>query len=182
MLTLPPPACVSVCLRAHACRTQAFSPLSSSSSPVVLGYALDGHAIYGPYDQHGRLHDGLDNCNGKFLDDGTYAYFATPTFPYLLGCFGPGQPRRAPDLSPAQLAAQDRVDGQGPAFPYTGQEQGEEEWDRKQQDYTATFEMQPEVDEEDVQADDEHVRATQPRPGDDSVFQSDRPIGFVRPP
>ncbi|TNF29833.1 MAG: YHYH protein [Deltaproteobacteria bacterium] len=29
----------------------------------------------------------LDECNGMTLGDGRYAYFATDTFPYLLGCY-----------------------------------------------------------------------------------------------
>lgn len=28
----------------------------------------------------------LDECNGKTLDDGSYAYFATSSFPYMMGC------------------------------------------------------------------------------------------------
>jgi hypothetical protein len=32
----------------------------------------------------------LDNCNGKFDSLGNYGYYATPTFPYLIGCDGPG--------------------------------------------------------------------------------------------
>ena len=29
----------------------------------------------------------LDECNGMTLADGSYAYFATDTFPYILGCY-----------------------------------------------------------------------------------------------
>jgi len=29
----------------------------------------------------------LDECNGKMLDDGSYAYFLTETFPYFVGCY-----------------------------------------------------------------------------------------------
>jgi len=29
----------------------------------------------------------LDECNGKMLDDGGYAYFLTETFPYYVGCY-----------------------------------------------------------------------------------------------
>ena len=33
---------------------------------------------------------GFDVCNGMFYDSiGNYAYFATSTYPYLVGCFGP---------------------------------------------------------------------------------------------
>ncbi|MEM7345662.1 MAG: YHYH protein, partial [Chloroflexota bacterium] len=29
----------------------------------------------------------LDQCNGLTLADGSYAYFATDTFPYFMGCY-----------------------------------------------------------------------------------------------
>jgi hypothetical protein len=29
----------------------------------------------------------LDQCNGMIRPDGTYAYYATDTFPYILGCY-----------------------------------------------------------------------------------------------
>ncbi|MEZ4711440.1 MAG: YHYH protein [Caldilineaceae bacterium] len=29
----------------------------------------------------------LDECNGMYLEDGSYAYFATDTFPYFMGCY-----------------------------------------------------------------------------------------------
>jgi hypothetical protein len=32
---------------------------------------------------------GLDICNGK-MRNGSYSYFLSPTFPYVVGCFGPG--------------------------------------------------------------------------------------------
>mmetsp|Transcript_4786 Transcript_4786/g.9600 ORF Transcript_4786/g.9600 Transcript_4786/m.9600 type:complete len:915 (-) Transcript_4786:28-2772(-) len=58
-------------------------------APFVVGIALDGYLIYSPYDANGDLHTGLDSCGGKVYG-GTYAYFTTPHFPYVLGCFGPG--------------------------------------------------------------------------------------------
>ena len=58
-------------------------------APFVIGIALDGHLIYSPYDENGDPHAGLDSCNGKVYE-GTYAYFASNSFPYILGCFGPG--------------------------------------------------------------------------------------------
>ena len=57
---------------------------------TLIGYAMDGNPVYGPYDDSGNLHTGLDVCNGKFDDDGKYAYYSTTTFPYHIGCFGPG--------------------------------------------------------------------------------------------
>ncbi|CAF1103249.1 unnamed protein product [Adineta steineri] len=59
---------------------------------TTIGIAKDGHAIYGPYlSTNIRVTSGFDVCNGMFYDTtGNYAYFATSTFPYLVGCFGPG--------------------------------------------------------------------------------------------
>jgi hypothetical protein len=59
---------------------------------TVIGFAMDGFPVYGPYDDSGSLHTGLDNCNGKFDAAGDYGYYSTTTFPYHIGCFGPGQP------------------------------------------------------------------------------------------
>ncbi len=59
---------------------------------TVIGVAKDGHVIYGPYlSANTRVTSGFDVCNGMFYDSiGNYAYFATSTYPYLVGCFGPG--------------------------------------------------------------------------------------------
>lgn len=38
-----------------------------------------------------KITSGFDVCNGVFYDSiGNYAYFATQTYPYLIGCFGSG--------------------------------------------------------------------------------------------
>lgn len=58
-------------------------------SNSIIGYSLYGYPIYTPYTSRGLLHDKLDNCNGKFID-GTYGYYVTPNFPYVIGCDGPG--------------------------------------------------------------------------------------------
>jgi len=57
----------------------------------LVGLARDGHAIYGPYNDAGELWacDEHDICNGVFFDNGQYAYVATVTYPYLVGCYGP---------------------------------------------------------------------------------------------
>jgi len=57
----------------------------------VFGIARDGHVIYGPYNASGELWgcDDHDVCNGFFLPDQSYAYAATATFPYIVGCWGP---------------------------------------------------------------------------------------------
>ena len=70
-------------------------PSVSDPSPVV-GWALDGLPIMGPYDDGGRLQLGtsagrratLDACNGKVSEKtGRYAYYLTPNPPYAVGCF-----------------------------------------------------------------------------------------------
>ena len=59
----------------------------------IIGIAKDGHVIYGPYNQDEELWDCDDHdiCNGRYFSemDGSYAYVATATHPYILGCFGP---------------------------------------------------------------------------------------------
>ena len=88
----------------------------ANSVGVVLGYSFDGYPILSPYvcddvacssvskvqSSWQRTQDvrnaweaheyvagsgDLDQCNGMTLDDGSYAYFATDTFPYILGCY-----------------------------------------------------------------------------------------------
>lgn len=80
---------------------------------LVIGYAFDGFPILAPYintaegvievqSSWARTADVtnaweaheyipglsiLDECNGMLLDDGSYAYFATDTFPYFMGCY-----------------------------------------------------------------------------------------------
>ena len=58
----------------------------------IYGIARDGHVIYGPYNKDGELWacDDHDVCNGFFLEDGSYGYASTITFPYIVGCWGPG--------------------------------------------------------------------------------------------
>jgi hypothetical protein len=67
-----------------------------SGPSVLIGYALDGFGIYGPYDIDGTLLTSadLDECHGKtslVQWDGEwvemYHYVATYDFPYTVGCF-----------------------------------------------------------------------------------------------
>jgi hypothetical protein len=57
----------------------------------VYGLARDGHVVFGPYNSDGELWscDDVDQCNGFFLDDGSYGYASTTFFPYTVGCWGP---------------------------------------------------------------------------------------------
>lgn len=67
-------------------------PAVSAPSPVV-GFALDGYPIFGPYDssgnvQHGKdFGGGVDECNGKVdPSTGTYAYYLTVDPPFAPPC------------------------------------------------------------------------------------------------
>lgn len=53
----------------------------------IIGYALDGFPIYGPYGSDGLAVTDLDACNGKVGSDGFYRYHVTLTSPFTLGCF-----------------------------------------------------------------------------------------------
>ena len=58
-----------------------------------IGIAKDGRVIYGPYNEVGSrwTYSELDNCNGVYVGaEGTYSYAATGFFPYMIGCWGPG--------------------------------------------------------------------------------------------
>ena len=63
-----------------------------------IGLARDGHVIKGPYNENGELWtcEDVDICNGTFLEDGSYVYVATSTFPYTVGCWGPGTQQLMP--------------------------------------------------------------------------------------
>mmetsp|Transcript_104629 Transcript_104629/g.337257 ORF Transcript_104629/g.337257 Transcript_104629/m.337257 type:complete len:682 (+) Transcript_104629:105-2150(+) len=70
-----------------------FWPLRGPPSPV-LGYALDGVPIFGPYDASGRLvqRGELDECNGLVGlvpggDAKVYHYVWTVTYPFVPPCF-----------------------------------------------------------------------------------------------
>ncbi len=54
----------------------------SDGHPPVIGYALDGFALYGE-DATAKL----DSCNGHVDATRGYHYHATTTTPYLVGCY-----------------------------------------------------------------------------------------------
>ena len=75
---------------------------SNYKNLTVIGIAKDGHVIYGPYLSTGyQVTSGFDMCNGMFYDSiGNYGYFVTSTYPYITGCFGPGNyPSFAPNCT-----------------------------------------------------------------------------------
>jgi len=119
---------------------------------LVMAYAFDGYPILAPYlcqdeactsvkevrsswqrtqdlrnswDAHQYVAGSgdLDQCNGQTFADGSYAYFATDTFPYFIGCYhgvanrsGPGGGGPPPDQGQngqQQGPPQGDNDGQG---------------------------------------------------------------------
>jgi len=66
-----------------------------------IGLARDGHIILGPWNGDGDRWScsNRDVCNGAFVGENkdTYAYVGSDTFPYVVGCWGPGP---APDSAP----------------------------------------------------------------------------------
>ena len=86
-----------------------FSEAEASAEPQLFGYAFDGYPIYSgnfQYTSSWSLTDpslfatdtfsahsysegagDLDQCNGRFDENGNYAYYTTEDFPYTLGCY-----------------------------------------------------------------------------------------------
>ena len=66
-------------------------PSTAAASPVI-GFALDGYPIFGPYDESGVLQRGLDfggdldECNGKTDSNGNYGYYLTVDPPFAPPC------------------------------------------------------------------------------------------------
>ncbi len=69
---------------------EGFTGTPGEKYPQIIGWVATGHPIYSPYNERGLLHSNLDNCNGKFDSEGNYGYYTKQTFPYILGCHGPG--------------------------------------------------------------------------------------------
>ncbi len=85
-----------------------FSIEDLADGPVLYGYAFDGYKIYGSLDftssyvltdpslfatdtfsAHTYVEGSgdLDECNGRFEEDGSYAYYTTESYPYTVGCY-----------------------------------------------------------------------------------------------
>ena len=93
----PPSGNISKCEASNGCSTNIAAYSLASFPPsvrklTIIGIAKDGHIIYGPYLSSGtNINSGVDICNGMFYNSGRdYAYFATRKYPYIIGCFGPG--------------------------------------------------------------------------------------------
>ena len=111
----PPPGNVTNCSPNIGCLNNVASysiqTFSSLRTLTVIGIAKDGHVIYGPYLSTGaQVTSGFDICNGMFHDSiGNYGYFATRTYPYITGCFGPGNyPSFKPNCTTNPAAAYTR--------------------------------------------------------------------------
>jgi hypothetical protein len=110
-----------------------YTPEEAAAEPQLLGFALDGYPIYTGNDQYTsswQLTDesqfasdtwaahsyvegsgDLDECNGLVGEDGSYAYYTTDEFPYVLGCY-----RGEVDLDAQGGGLPDGMgDGQAPA-------------------------------------------------------------------
>ena len=64
-----------------------------SGTWTLIGMAKDGHKIIGPYKSDGGEYNcaDLDICNGlRDQSANNYTYVAVTTFPYVVGCYGPG--------------------------------------------------------------------------------------------
>eukprot|EP00662_Eupelagonemidae_sp_cell21_P057658 gene57658-biopygen108402 len=85
------------------------SGFADMKSKTVIGIAKDGHILYGPYDDSGRLWQtsNVDACNGAWSSDlKDYFYVSTRWHPYLVGCLGPAN---FPQNDDPKLYAQSRL-------------------------------------------------------------------------
>lgn len=93
---------------------------------TIIGYALDGFPIYSnpnwtqksgysrtgnptsnSWDAYSFQNTGtLDACNGRTGDDGSYRYYVTESFPYIIGCY-----RGTPAAQTGQAAAPMQMPG-----------------------------------------------------------------------
>jgi hypothetical protein len=111
-----------------------YTPEEVAAEPQLLGFALDGYPIYTGNDQYTsswQLTDeslfasdtwaahsyvegsgDLDECNGMVGEDGSYAYYTTDEFPYVLGCY-----RGEVDLDAQGGGLPDGMGGGGQAPP-----------------------------------------------------------------
>lgn len=68
------------------CVKSPFKDTPGKHSPLV-GYAFDGHGIYGPRSENGKPPTDLDECNGHSDSERGYHYHATAEYPYIIGAY-----------------------------------------------------------------------------------------------
>lgn len=63
-------------------------PATATAPSPIVGWALDGYPIFGPYKANNELvtKADVDECNGMEVD-GKYRYVMTPFPPFILSCF-----------------------------------------------------------------------------------------------
>ena len=105
---------------------------------TIVGWALDGFPIYSnpgwtwksgyvrtgdptsqswaAYTYKGTARRSLDACNGRRLSDGSYRYYVTEAFPYVIGCFA-GTPMAQQGRA---AAAMEMPPQSGPMPPQSG--------------------------------------------------------------
>jgi len=64
------------------------SCVPNSETNEIVGIALDGFPVYGPYDENMQpvLTEHLDECHGKEVN-GHYRYHMSTDFPYIISCY-----------------------------------------------------------------------------------------------
>jgi hypothetical protein len=89
--TIPGGQCQTDSVCKNNFTTYAVTGFDNNKTLKAVGVAKDGRVIYGPYNPNGNLYGcgDVDMCNGRIMEDGSYAYLATTTSPYFVGCWGP---------------------------------------------------------------------------------------------
>jgi hypothetical protein len=71
----------------------------ATTRKVTSGWTVVNAAVQNAWQRHGYTNSGdLDVCNGGLTSDGSYAYFATDSFPYFLGCYRGTVPANTPSF------------------------------------------------------------------------------------
>jgi len=76
-------------LAPYVCEDASCTSVSEISSSWRQIEDVYGTSIENAWDAHEYVasRSALDECNGMTMADGSYAYFATDTFPYFIGCY-----------------------------------------------------------------------------------------------
>lgn len=68
------------------CIKSPFRDPAGEHSPLI-GFMLDGYAVYGPNGEDGKPPTDLDECNGHTDQVRGYHYHVTKAYPYLIGAY-----------------------------------------------------------------------------------------------